>query len=818
MSKKKPPRLQHDPLSWMQQSGQPKGFASAGAGGVPPDGAMDVALWTLLGRRLDKAVLLTDVRGLVVEGNARALEQLADESAQAGVEHEGRSPKAWAGLPLASIHQQADRLRERIAAGEADRLHDMMPIGSQSRNVVACALREDGGDLLGVALTWESDEVPDDSDLAKQEGPAGECHRWQAELWTRWQNGPLALLALQENGEVLFNATAQQLIQQRLLWAGEFTEGQTGKLAEAMRLLLANGSDPQDGWPVSVGRAHFLIHLLPPPCEEQPQDERWGILRDVSSWHAFEDSIARCCTNVPQGIGVMQIETIGLEPPHLDDVLALNHAIALWQRGQLQYLDACLARAITACLEGRLEEEAYRSPVLSALERTLDELGRLAQALAQETDAMEHLAGFTWGQAAPVRATQGGGLFAAPRLRLVRMLSETEEQVARAAATARRLVLGHAGGDGDVRWQSVGMIDGFMQTLDDLGAQLELFERCLYRLTLDSVGQDAAGHGSVRESTVLSPEMSGLMERLEGRFAHMAAQVTQIIERFGSSVQGVARFVEEACLLLACRCDEGLDMTQAFDRLVPAVLQRCRQAETVARKVEQEQLEFHDAAKHCLAFQAGIQQIVSELQDVQRMWEGCNGASISGAPIAEAQELADMLKQEMTRGLDVLQRATSHDEQLDARLAAIAEAIESIDGFAFATNMLALNAAVEAARAGEHGRGFAVVAGEVRRLAMSSGASARKIHGLLGRAAGRRQEDQRLFRETGEQFGKLMAWSERLFEAIKAAGRQQEVLCKKLEGFEEGRAAGQQAMLQAMQKLGEMQEATAQLAIHVAGL
>ncbi|WP_238901998.1 methyl-accepting chemotaxis protein [Clostridium sp. YIM B02506] len=55
------------------------------------------------------------------------------------------------------------------------------------------------------------------------------------------------------------------------------------------------------------------------------------------------------------------------------------------------------------------------------------------------------------------------------------------------------------------------------------------------------------------------------------------------------------------------------------------------------------------------------------------------------------------------------------------------EAVTLIESIAKQSNLLGLNAAIESSRAGEHGKGFSVVVGEMRKLALNSGESSKKI-------------------------------------------------------------------------------------------
>ncbi len=129
------------------------------------------------------------------------------------------------------------------------------------------------------------------------------------------------------------------------------------------------------------------------------------------------------------------------------------------------------------------------------------------------------------------------------------------------------------------------------------------------------------------------------------------------------------------------------------------------------------------------------------------------GGVVGGAVVIEPTDRQDALKEMAGKLSDNISVLASTTEEISAQAEEIAtvsanlsrlsqesqqrvketdQVIGLIKSIAGQTNLLGLNAAIEAARVGDAGRGFGVVAEEIRKLAIGTADSIKKIEDIVG--------------------------------------------------------------------------------------
>ncbi len=196
------------------------------------------------------------------------------------------------------------------------------------------------------------------------------------------------------------------------------------------------------------------------------------------------------------------------------------------------------------------------------------------------------------------------------------------------------------------------------------------------------------------------------------------------------------------------------------------------------------------------------EQQASSLEETAASMEELTSTVRNNADNAQqANTVAASARQLAEKGGEVVGRAVTAMEQINASSSKIAEIIGVIDEIAFQTNLLALNASVEAARAGEQGRGFAVVATEVRNLASRSADAAKEIKDLINDSVNKVHAGASLVNESGETLSEIVGGVKKVGDIvaeIAAASAEQ--------------AAGIDQVNQAITSMDEMTQQNAALA------
>lgn len=170
---------------------------------------------------------------------------------------------------------------------------------------------------------------------------------------------------------------------------------------------------------------------------------------------------------------------------------------------------------------------------------------------------------------------------------------------------------------------------------------------------------------------------------------------------------------------------------------------------------------FYDKKNYGMSFKAITVPISNEKNEVVG-WFGISMDMEKYEEIVTATEhLKNSLNETKLTATDIANGAVNLSEKLnfliententEKLISEGSEAIKLIENIAKQSNLLGLNAAIESSRAGEYGKGFSVVAGEMRKLALNSAESSKKISSTLNQMS----NSMKVITETINELGQI---------------------------------------------------------------
>lgn len=187
---------------------------------------------------------------------------------------------------------------------------------------------------------------------------------------------------------------------------------------------------------------------------------------------------------------------------------------------------------------------------------------------------------------------------------------------------------------------------------------------------------------------------------------------------------------------------------------------------------------IYDKKNYGVAFKAIAVPLINEEKDVVG-WFGISLSMDEHENIVEAtEELRNSLNETNLTVSEITNNAVNLSEKLslvventenaEKLISEGSDAIKLIENISKQSNLLGLNAAIESSRAGEYGKGFSVVAGEMRKLALNSAESSKKISSALIQM----RDSMKIITETIYELGQISTSQAASLEELSAAVEQ----------------------------------------------